>query len=49
MLRFPGRPHYPAAPGWEEVADQALDWLLEHAGVAGRAEPASTTPRGLGA
>ena len=49
MLTFPGRPHYPAAPGWEEVADRALDWLLEHAGVAGRAEPASTTPRGLGA
>jgi pimeloyl-ACP methyl ester carboxylesterase len=37
MLTFPGRPHYPAAPGWEEVADQALDWLLEHADVAGRA------------
>ena len=37
MLTFPGRPHYPAAPGWEEVADQALDWLVEHAGVAGRA------------
>ena len=36
-LTFPGRPHYPAAPGWEEVADRALDWLLEHAGVAGRA------------
>jgi pimeloyl-ACP methyl ester carboxylesterase len=49
MLGFPGRPHYPAAPGWEEVADQALDWLLEHAGVVGRTEPASTTPRGSGA
>ncbi len=49
ILRFPGRPHYPAAPGWEEVADQALDWLLEHVGVAGRAGPASTTPRSLGA
>jgi pimeloyl-ACP methyl ester carboxylesterase len=49
MLRFPGRPHYPAAPGWEEVADQTLDWLVEHAGAAGRAGPASTTPRGLGA
>jgi pimeloyl-ACP methyl ester carboxylesterase len=49
MLTFPGRPHYPAAPGWQEVADQALDWLLEHAGVAGRAEPASATPRSWGA
>jgi pimeloyl-ACP methyl ester carboxylesterase len=32
MLTFPRQPHYPAAPGWEEVADQALDWLVEHAG-----------------
>lgn len=23
---FAGRPHFPAAPGWEEVADYALDW-----------------------
>ena len=23
---FPGRPHFPGAPGWEEVADFALDW-----------------------
>ena len=28
---FPGRPHFPGAPGWEEVADFALDWALEHA------------------
>jgi pimeloyl-ACP methyl ester carboxylesterase len=28
---FPGRPHFPGAPGWEEVADHALDWALEHA------------------
>jgi pimeloyl-ACP methyl ester carboxylesterase len=25
---FPGRPHFPGAPGWEEVADYALDWAL---------------------
>jgi pimeloyl-ACP methyl ester carboxylesterase len=25
---FPHRPHFPAAPGWEEVADFALDWAL---------------------
>jgi hypothetical protein len=48
-LELPGRPHYPAAPGWEQVADQALDWLVDHAGVAGRAGAASTTPRGSGA
>ncbi|WP_328875938.1 alpha/beta hydrolase [Streptomyces sp. NBC_00287] len=29
---FPGMPHLlPAAPGWEEVADHALDWALSHA------------------
>ena len=28
----PRAPHLlPAAPGWEEVADYALDWALEHA------------------
>ncbi|MFC4507609.1 MULTISPECIES: alpha/beta hydrolase [Streptomyces] len=32
VREFPGRPHLlPAAPGWEEVADFALDWALEHA------------------
>jgi len=28
---FPGRPHFPGAPGWEEVADYALTWAVEHA------------------
>ena len=28
---FPGRPHFPGVPGWEEVADAALSWALEHA------------------
>ncbi|HEV2712180.1 MAG TPA: alpha/beta hydrolase, partial [Gaiellaceae bacterium] len=28
---FPGRPHFPGAPGWEEVADYALAWAIEHA------------------
>jgi pimeloyl-ACP methyl ester carboxylesterase len=28
---FPGRPHFPGAPGWEEVADYALGWATEHA------------------
>ena len=27
---FPGRPHFPAAPGWEEVADYALTWAEAH-------------------
>jgi pimeloyl-ACP methyl ester carboxylesterase len=28
---FPGRPHFPGAPGWEEVADHALEWAVAHA------------------
>jgi pimeloyl-ACP methyl ester carboxylesterase len=29
---FPGRPHYTVgAPGWEEVADYAIEWAEEHA------------------
>ncbi|HEX7255668.1 MAG TPA: alpha/beta hydrolase [Gaiellaceae bacterium] len=28
---FPGRPHFPGAPGWEEVADLALTWAMENA------------------
>jgi pimeloyl-ACP methyl ester carboxylesterase len=36
---FPGRPHFPGAPGWEEVADYALEWAIEEgkrrAGVGG--------------
>lgn len=27
---FPGRPHFPAAPGWEAVADFALEWANRH-------------------
>ena len=25
---FLGRPHFPGAPGWEEVADFVLEWAL---------------------
>lgn len=28
---FPGRPHFPGAPGWEEVADYALSWAIANA------------------
>jgi pimeloyl-ACP methyl ester carboxylesterase len=31
---FPERPHFPAVPGWEEVADYALDWATSHALVS---------------
>jgi len=29
---FPGRSHWLIAPGWEEVADYAIAWAIEHAG-----------------
>jgi pimeloyl-ACP methyl ester carboxylesterase len=38
---FPGRPHFPGAPGWEEVADYALSWAVEHAGERQEAPPVS--------
>ena len=39
---FAGRPHFTAgAPGWEAVADYALDWANRHVGApAETAEPA---------
>jgi pimeloyl-ACP methyl ester carboxylesterase len=37
---FPGRPHFPGAPGWEEVADYALSWAVEHAAAGRHAESA---------
>ena len=30
---FEGRPHFPGAQGWEEVADFAIDWAERHAGL----------------
>jgi hypothetical protein len=24
--KFAGRPHFPGTPGWEEVADYAIEW-----------------------
>jgi pimeloyl-ACP methyl ester carboxylesterase len=36
-----GRPHFPAAPGWEAVADYALNWANRHVSApVGTAEPA---------
>jgi pimeloyl-ACP methyl ester carboxylesterase len=39
---FAGRPHFTAgAPGWEAVADYALDWALRHTGTPAKMdEPA---------
>jgi pimeloyl-ACP methyl ester carboxylesterase len=30
FVEFPGRPHFPGAPGWKDVADYALAWAVEH-------------------
>ena len=38
---FPGRPHFPGAPGWEEVADFALGWALDHAAEWATRRPVS--------
>ena len=44
---FEGRPHFPGAPGWEEVADFAIDWAERHAGLT-VAEHATADNPGLG-
>jgi pimeloyl-ACP methyl ester carboxylesterase len=32
VKEYPDRPHLlPAAPGWEQIADEALDWAVAHA------------------
>jgi pimeloyl-ACP methyl ester carboxylesterase len=30
-VEYPSRPHFPGVPGWEEVADHALEWAAAHA------------------
>jgi pimeloyl-ACP methyl ester carboxylesterase len=41
---FPGRPHFTAgAPGWEAVADYALEWANRHTG-ASDSEPSPGAP-----
>jgi pimeloyl-ACP methyl ester carboxylesterase len=44
--RFPGRPHFPGAPGWEEPADYALDWATEQAAKRTGAATESVTTVG---
>ncbi len=41
---FEGRPHFPGAPGWEEVADFAIDWAERHAGLNVRDHAAAGDP-----
>jgi pimeloyl-ACP methyl ester carboxylesterase len=41
---FPNRPHFPGAPGWEEVADYALSWAVEQADRRAGVEREQSTP-----
>ena len=41
---FAGRPHFPGAPGWEEVADFAIDWAERHAGLTVKDHAAARDP-----
>ena len=46
LKEYQGRPHYMAGlDGWEEIADFALNWALEHAGATSSVQQeASTSP-----
>jgi hypothetical protein len=44
---FEGRPHFPGVPGWEEVADFAIEWAERHAGLT-VAEHATADDSGAG-
>jgi hypothetical protein len=33
-MKFAGRPHFASAPGWDAVAEYALDWADRHAHAA---------------
>jgi pimeloyl-ACP methyl ester carboxylesterase len=39
---FPDRPHFPGVPGWEEVADYAFDWAVQHAEAPATVSGATT-------
>lgn len=41
---FEGRPHFPGAPGWEEVADFAIEWAERHAGLTVAEHAAAKDP-----
>jgi hypothetical protein len=32
-----GRPHFPGAPGYEEVADHAIEWAAKHSTTRAKA------------
>ena len=42
---FPDRPHFPGVPGWEDVADYALDWAVRESGKDPDSARVFATPR----
>ena len=49
LKEFPGRSHLmPAQSGWEEIADYALQWAVQHAAAPSAGAPARTTARSPG-
>jgi pimeloyl-ACP methyl ester carboxylesterase len=44
LKEYPGRPHFMAGmDGWEEVADYALNWALEHQQAPAASQPLSSS------
>ena len=48
VKEFEGPHLLPASPGWEKVADCALDWALEHAALPSAGREASGSPAAAG-
>ena len=48
VKEFEGPHLLPASPGWKKVADNALDWALEHAALPGTRREASGSPTAAG-
>jgi pimeloyl-ACP methyl ester carboxylesterase len=42
---YPGRSHFPGQDGWEDVADYALNWAIEHTRAGVGAPERAATPR----
>jgi dienelactone hydrolase len=44
LKEYPGRPHYMAGlDGWDEIADYALNWALEHQQAPAASAPLSSS------
>lgn len=41
-VEYPDRPHFPGVPGWEEVADHALEWAVSHGKTDAGDDPSAT-------